>query len=54
MMIDPYFSPEPRWLSPCFAAQPPTPPTETPQIKGAMPNLGRPTERSDKTPPFDF
>jgi len=37
-----------------LTAQPPTPPTETPQIKGAMPNLGRPTEASDKTPPFDF
>jgi len=36
-----------------LSAQPPTPPAE-PQIRGAMPNLGRPTEASDKTPPFDF
>jgi len=36
------------------AAQPPASPAETPQIRGAMPNLGRPTEASDKTPPFDF
>lgn len=37
------------------AEQPPTPQTETPQLpKGTMPNLGRPTEASDKTPLFDF
>ena len=36
-------------------AQPPTPQTETPQLpKGAMPNLGRPTEGTDKTPLFNF
>ncbi|OFW22582.1 MAG: hypothetical protein A3H97_23900 [Acidobacteria bacterium RIFCSPLOWO2_02_FULL_65_29] len=38
------------------AGQPPTPPPiEAPQLpKGTMPNLGRPTEASDKTPLFDF
>jgi hypothetical protein len=37
------------------AAQPPaSQPPDAPQVRGAMPSLGRPTEGTDKTPPFDF
>jgi hypothetical protein len=34
--------------------QPPTTPADPQLPKGIMPTLGRPTEASDKTPPFDF
>ena len=37
------------------AQQQPPPQTENPQLpKGSMPNLGRPTEATDKTPLFNF
>ena len=37
------------WPAGAHAQQPPAPP-----VKGAMPELGRPTESTDKVPPFDF